>query len=68
MKKASQVSRIRSHLLKGNRIDGPTALRAFSCTRLPHVIWTLKNEGMNLRKASVVMPDGTRFASFSLVA
>jgi hypothetical protein len=64
--KVSQKVLVRNHLAKGGKIDSSTALRAFRCTRLAAVIYTLKQDGYDINAQRVRQLDGTVLATYSL--
>lgn len=66
MKTESQLSKIRSTLISGQKITPIDALVNFGCFRLSARIADLRDEGMNIH-TEMVEDNGKRFAQYSLV-
>lgn len=57
-KEDSQSIRVLRYLEKGNRISSFEAYAKFHVTRLPALIWILKNDGYDIESAWVDVEDG----------
>ena len=53
MKRVTQKTRILNHLDNQNSITPLEALNKFGCMRLAAVIWTLKDEGHNIKTKTI---------------
>ena len=68
MRKVTQKTRILNHLDNQNSITPLEALNKFGCMRLAAVIWTLKDEGHNIKTKTICNKDsGKSYASYHKV-
>lgn len=57
-RRVSQVKMVRDHLLSGGSITPIEALNMFGAFRLSHIIYVLRNEGMDIETHTI--DDGIR--------
>lgn len=63
---SSQNKRIAQWLNNGNSINPIDALNLFGCFRLSARIKDLKDKGMRISKKMLTLPNGKRYAVYSL--
>lgn len=64
-RRLSQLNMVREHLLNGNTITPIEALNMFGAFRLSHIIYVLRNEGMDIETHTI--DDGVRrYAKYKL--
>ena len=61
---ASQKERIRHYLLEGNHITPLEALNMFGCFRLAAVVFTLRDEGLDIVTEKVKTNSGKYVAEY----
>jgi len=63
---STQKENIKAHLIGGNKITPIIAMTDFGCMRLAAVIFTLREDGMDIATNNITR-NGKTFAQYSLV-
>lgn len=63
----SQCRQIAEYLKKGYSITSLEALKLFNCMRLASRIWDLREQGYNVGKKIVALPNNKRVCEYFLV-
>ena len=68
MRQETQKTRVLNHLNNENSITPLEALDKFGCMRLAAIIWTLRDEGHNIKTKTIYNKDsGKSYASYHKV-
>lgn len=64
---SAQAQDILAHLRAGHTITPLEALANFGCLRLGARVWDLKQDGHQIGREMVALPNGKRVARYSMV-
>ena len=62
----TQIGQIKEYLLAGNSITPIEALNMFGAFRLAAIVFTLKEQGLNI-KTEMVYEEDKRYAKYSII-